>query len=150
GNIDALLGEHAPPDVDFLSLDIDGNDYWVWQAISAAEPRVVAIEYNASFGPERSVIVPYKDGFDRYREHVSGFYHGASLAALTKLGAEKGYALAGCDSRGANAFFVRRELLGGALREVEPSAAWFPLWERAHLTPEQQWEQIRHLALVEI
>jgi hypothetical protein len=149
-NIDPLLREHGPPEVDVLSLDIDGNDYWVWQAITAIEPRVVAIEYNASFGPERSVTVPYQGSFDRYAEHASGFYHGASLAALAALGREKGYALVGCDSRGANAFLVRRELVREPLREVEPRDAWFPLWERAHLTAEEQWEQIRHLPLVEV
>ena len=149
-NIDPLLREHGPPEVDLLSLDIDGNDYWVWRAITAIEPRVVAIEYNATFGAERSVTVPYRDGFDRYAEHASGFYHGASLAALAKLGDEKGYALVGCDSRGANAFFVRRSLLAEQLPEVEPHEAWFPLWERAHLTPDQQLEQIRHLPLVDV
>lgn len=149
-NIDALLREHAPSDVDLLSLDIDGNDYWVWRALTAIEPRVVAIEYNATFGPERAVTVPYRRGFDRYAEHASGFYHGASLAALAQLGSEKGYALVGCDSRGANAFFVRRELLQDPLEEVGAGEAWFPLWERAHLTSEQQLEQIRHLPLIDV
>jgi Methyltransferase FkbM domain len=149
-NIDGLLREHGPAEVDLLSLDIDGNDLWVWRALTAVEPRVVAIEYNATFGPERSVTVPYKDGFDRYREHTSGFYHGASLAALAKVGADKGYALAGCDSRGANAFFVRRELLSESLHEVEPAAAFFPLWERGHLPLDEQWRQISHLPLIEV
>jgi hypothetical protein len=149
-NIDGLLREHAPPEVDLLSLDIDGNDLWVWRALTAIEPRVVAIEYNATFGPERSVTVPYKDGFDRYGEHASGFYHGASLAALAKVGADKGYALVGCDSRGGNAFLVRRELLSDTVREVEPADAFFPLWERAHLPLEEQERQIRHLPLVEV
>jgi hypothetical protein len=149
-NIDSLLRDHGPAEVDLLSLDIDGNDLWVWRAITAIEPRVVAIEYNASFGPERAVTVPYKDGFDRYREHVSGFYHGASLAALAKVGADKGYALVGCDSRGGNAFFIRRELLSEAVRQVEPAEAFFPLWERAHLSVEEQLAQVRHLPLVEV
>jgi hypothetical protein len=149
-NVDDLLSKHAPPDVDLLSLDIDGNDLWVWRAITAIEPRVVAIEYNATFGPERSVTVPYKDGFDRYREHVSGFYHGASLAALAKVGADNGYALVGCDSRGGNAFFVKRELTSDVLRSVEAREAWFPLWERAHLSLDEQWRQISHLPLVEV
>ena len=149
-NIDALLREHGPGEVDLLSVDIDGNDLWVWRGLTAIEPRVVVIEYNASFGPSRSVTVPEADGFDRYREHASGFYHGASLAALARVGADKGYALVGCDSRGANAFFVLRSLLGDAVREVEPAAAFRPLWERAHLPVEEQFAQIRHLPLVEV
>jgi methyltransferase FkbM-like protein len=149
-NVDALLLEHGPGQVDLLSIDIDGNDYWVWRAITAIDPRVVVIEYNATFGAERSVSVPQKDGFDRYDEHVSGFYHGASLSALAKLGRDKGYALVGCDSRGANAFFVRRDLLGEPLVEVDVDAAWFPLWERAHLDSEQQFAQVSHLPLVDV
>jgi methyltransferase FkbM-like protein len=149
-NIDSLLREHGAAEVDVLSVDVDGNDYWVWRALTEIEPRVVVIEYNATFGPKRSVTVPRRDGFDRYREHVSGFYHGASLAALAKLGNEKGYALVGCDSRGGNAFFVRRELLREPLREVEAREAWMPLWERAHLEPEQQFAQVRHLPLIDV
>jgi predicted O-methyltransferase YrrM len=149
--IDELLRANGVDgEVDLLSLDIDGNDYWVWRAISAIDPRVVVVEYNASFGPRRSVTVPYRDGFNRYREHVSGFYHGASLAALTKLGEEKGYALVGCESRGANAFFVRRDLAEGKLEAVEPAAAYFPLWERAHLAPDEQFAQISDLELIDV
>ena len=149
-NIDGLLREHAPEQVDVLSLDIDGNDLWVWRAIGAIEPRVVAIEYNASFGPARSVTVPYAEDFDRYAAHVSGFYHGASLAALARVGEEKGYALVGCDSRGANAFFVRRDLVSETVTEVEPADAWRQLWERAHLPLHVQQAQIAHLPLVEV
>jgi hypothetical protein len=150
-NVDDVLSKLVPGEVDLLSLDIDGNDYWVWQALSAVRARVVAVEYNASFGPARSVTVPYRRGFDRYGEHASGFYHGASLAALAKLGTEKGYLLAGCDSRGANAFLVDRAAAAAAgLEELSPADAFHPLYERAHLSVEQQWAQIAHLPLVEI
>ena len=54
-------------------------------------PRLIVIEYNASFGPDRSVTIPYTRGFDRYRIHASGFYYGASLTALARLGERKGY-----------------------------------------------------------
>jgi hypothetical protein len=149
-NVDQVLAELVPEVVDLLSLDIDGNEYWVWQALTTVRPRVVAIEYNASFGPERSVTVPYKRGFDRYREHASGFYHGASLAALAKLGSDKGYLLAGCDSRGANAFFVDRGAAAGTLEDQPPAEAFYPLHERAHLPLEKQFAQIRQLQLVEV
>jgi predicted O-methyltransferase YrrM len=149
--IDELLRTNGVTgEIDLLSLDIDGNDYWVWQAMTAIEPRVVVVEYNASFGPERSVTVPYRDRFDRYRAHLSGFYHGASLTALTKLADAKGYLLAGCDSRGANAFFLKREAAGAKVDAVTPTAAYFPLWERAHLPVEEQFAQIRHLELIDV
>ena len=91
---------------DLLSIDIDGNDYWVWNAIDG-QPRLVVIEYNSSFGPDRAVTIPYDPSFDRFQHHPFGIYHGASIAALAKLGAAKGYALVGGDSNGVNAFFVR-------------------------------------------
>jgi hypothetical protein len=149
--IDSQLGGRVAPVFDVLSVDIDGNDYWVLEALSAVRPRVIVVEYNASFGPERSVTIPYERGFDRYRAHASGFYHGASLAALARLGERKGYVLAGCDSRGTNAFLVDSEAAASAgLAAVSPAKAFRPLYERAHLSVEEQFAQIAHLPLVEI
>jgi hypothetical protein len=137
-------------ELDLLSIDIDGNDYWVWEATEGVSPRVVVIEYNASFGRASSVTVPYRRGFDRYREHVSGYYHGASLGALARLAERKGYLLAGCDSRGTNAFFVRADAANGLIEPVAVEDAFFPLYERAHLSVDQQFSAVEHLELVEI
>jgi hypothetical protein len=149
--IDELLRRFdVQGELDLLSVDIDGNDYWVWEAATAISPRVVVIEYNASFGSTRSVTVPYKRGFDRYAEHASGFYHGASLRALDSLARRKGYVLAGCDSRGSNAFFVRGDAAAGRIEPVEVDGAFFPLYERAHSSVEDQFRAIAHLELVEV
>ncbi len=148
--IDALLSGHVGPVFDVLSVDIDGNDYWVLEALEAVRPRVVVVEYNASFGPERSVTIPYTRGFDRYAAHASGFYHGASLTALARLGERKGYVLAGCDSRGTNAFLVDGNAASGAVEPVSPAEAFAPLFERAHLSVDEQYRQIAHLPLVEV
>ena len=111
-NINDLLGRHGVRgDIGLLSIDIDGNDYWVWQAITAVSPRIVVIEYNSRLGRSRSVTVPYQADFDRARAHYSMIYYGASLAALWKLGRQKGYELVCCNSAGNNAFFVRRDVL---------------------------------------
>lgn len=105
-NIDHLVG--AEP-LDLLSIDIDGNDYWLWQA-APQTPRVVVIEYNASWIPPLDVVMRRDDGFNWAEHGTNGA--GASLAALTRLGAEKGYNLVGCSASGVNAFFVRAELCG--------------------------------------
>ncbi len=149
-NIDETLREHAPAEIDLLSVDIDGNDYWVWEAITSVRPRVVVIEYNATFGAERAATIPYTPGFDRYRAHASGFYHGASLAALALLADRKGYLLAGCESRGANAFFVDREAAAGRVADVAPADAFAPLYERVHLGLNEQFRRIAHLPLVDV
>jgi len=94
--------------------------------------------------------VPYRRGFDRYAEHASGFYHGASLRALDDLARRKGYVLAGCDSRGSNAFFVREDAAAGRIEPVAVEDAFFPLYERAHSSVEDQFRTIEHLELVEV
>jgi hypothetical protein len=149
-NINGVLSENGMTgDVDLLSIDIDGNDFWVWKAISAIRPRVVAIEYNASFGPDEALTVEYDPHFDRKAKHASGWYHGASIAALARLGRERGYSLVGGDSSGINAFFVRTELTSDALPEVSPSEAWRPHRSRSRkATAAEQLALLRGLPLV--
>ncbi len=116
-NINSLIREAGiEGDIGLLSIDIDGNDYWVWQAIDAVRPRIVVCEYNSLFGAHRAVTIPYQADFSRTRAHHSNLYFGASLAALCRLGEAKGYAFAGSNSAGSNAFFVRRDLAGGIRR----------------------------------
>jgi hypothetical protein len=123
-NIEGLLAESGlQGEIGLLSIDIDGNDYWVWQAIEGVRPAIVTIEYNSVFGPERAHVVPYEERFERHRAHWSGLYWGASLAALTRLAEAKGYALVGSNSAGNNAFFVARDRLRKPLRALSPAEA---------------------------
>jgi hypothetical protein len=123
-NIDAVLAKHGfNREVDVFSIDVDGVDYWLWEASTVINPRLMIIEYNASFGPDASVTVPYEPSFDRTTKGADGHYHGASITALAKLGTRKGYALLGCDAFGANAFFLRRDLLDETLYESSPKKA---------------------------
>lgn len=109
-NINDLLTQHgATGELGVLSIDIDGNDYWVWEALTAATADIVIVEYNFRFGPDAAVVVPYDPSFVKHTAHPSALYYGASLAALTELGRRKGYDLVGCSDGGANAFFVRQD-----------------------------------------
>jgi hypothetical protein len=94
-------------ELDLLSIDIDGMDYWVWEALTVCSPRVVAIEYNWLFGAERAVTIPYASEFDLGAIGNRG-YRGASLAALAHLGRAKGYRLVATER--VNAFFLRNDL----------------------------------------
>ena len=107
-NIEDLFREgNVPTELDLLSIDIDGNDYWVWQAITNYRPRVVIVEYNAIYPPESSWVMQYNPSHQwKYKSHV-----GSSLKALEKLGHQQGYKLVGCSFSGVNAFFVREDLL---------------------------------------
>lgn len=108
-NIESLFTKGgSPAEPDLLSIDIDRNDYYVWNSIVTFKPRVVIIEYNAIFRPDVSFTVSYdgSKGWDK----SSNF--GASLGSLAKLGEEKGYSLVACNFAGVNAFFVRNDCLG--------------------------------------
>jgi hypothetical protein len=99
-------------DIGLLSIDIDGNDYWVWEAIDVVSPRIVICEYNSIFGAKETITVPYDSLFYRTAKHYSNLYFGASLKALCVLAEKKGYVFAGSSSSGANAFFVREDVSG--------------------------------------
>jgi hypothetical protein len=117
-NINALIAQSGlTGEIDFLSVDIDYNDYWVWKAIDVVNPRLVAIEYNATLRPPMSLVVPYRPD----AEWDGSNFQGASLEALVKLGAEKNYRIVGCSIAGVNAFFVRADLCGD--RFLEPATA---------------------------
>lgn len=159
-NVDSLLeGQGVKDDIGLLSIDIDGNDYWVWRAITVVRPAIVIVEYNARFGAERAVTVPYDPRFDRRRAHYSCIYYGASLAALARLADRKGYALIGCNSAGNNAFFVRRDRLSETVRERTALEAFVHAGFRearersgklAFLSPEQERTLLEGLPLVEV
>lgn len=109
-NIVRIFEENGVPrELDLLSIDIDGNDYWVWKALSAYRPRVIVIEYNSGFGPSLEWIQPY----DPEWVWTGGRNQGASLKALENLGRECNYRLVGCNYSGVNAFFVRSDLASG-------------------------------------
>ena len=110
-NVNEVIASHGfRGDIGVLSIDIDGMDYWVWEALDVVTPAIVVVEYNWLLGCEHAVTVPYQPDFDRRRAHHSLLYYGASLPALCALGGRKGYAFVGCGRHGLNAFFVREDL----------------------------------------
>jgi hypothetical protein len=115
---DLIRGAGMEGDIGLLSIDLDGNDYWILDAIDVVSPRILITEFNSTFGPEAAVSIPYDPGFQRLEAHHSSLFQGASLAALNHLAGQKGFALVGCGSNGANAFFVRRDVLG----DLEPQS----------------------------
>ena len=124
-NINALLHDSGfAGELGILSIDIDGNDYWVWKAIVAVNPAIVICEVNSVFGDTVPVTVPYKADFNRFDAHYSGLCFGASIAALRSLGEQKGYCFVGTSSSGVNAFFVRRDLAAPVLELVGSARAY--------------------------
>jgi hypothetical protein len=99
-------------DIGLLSIDVDGNDYWIWETINVISPRIVICEYNSILGNKEAVSVPYDPSFYRNAKHYSNLFFGASLKALCFLAEKKNYHFVGCSLSGANAFFVRKDVSG--------------------------------------
>jgi hypothetical protein len=126
-------------EIGLLSIDIDGNDYWVWERIEAVNPIICVCEYNAVLGDVSPIAVPYDCDFVRTRKHYSNLYFGASIAALRLLAAKKGYQFVGTNSAGVNGFFVRNDYAMRLNRAIDdmsprPSLARESRCERGSLT----------------
>jgi len=116
-NVNQLLdGNGVRGEVDLLSLDVDGVDFWLWNALSAISPRVIVLEFMNIWGADASVTVPYRPDFNRHNYHADFF--GASLPAFVKMGQAKGYRLVGCNRLGYNAFFLRNDIAPQLFPEV--------------------------------
>jgi len=136
-NVNEVISRHGfDQQIDLLSIDVDGNDYWLWRAIQVANPRVVIIEIQAGWMADAAVTVPYDPQFC-VRKLVDPVlqtdvdYCGASLPAMVKLGREKGYRLVGANRYGFNVVFVRNDIAAELLPEIpaeqcfgHPVARW--------------------------
>jgi hypothetical protein len=110
-NINNIINKNnIPKKLGLLSLDIDGNDYWILKKLSSLDASLIICEYNSLFGQKKSVTVPYKKNFIRSKEHYSNLYYGASIVAFIELMKKKNYYLVGTNSAGNNAFFVKKKL----------------------------------------
>ncbi len=112
-NVQVILAESGFKKIELLHIDLDGNDYWILDALdlSDLDPDILILEYNSTFGKDRAISVPYDPAFSRMSAHYSGKYFGASLLALNKLAQSKGYYFIGCNSAGNNAYFLANRFL---------------------------------------
>jgi hypothetical protein len=114
----SLTTSNFDRNVGILSIDIDGVDYYVLEKLTNWSPHILIVEYNALFGKNKAVSIPYSSNFVRSKVHFSNLYYGASLSAFVHLANKMNMALVGVNSAGSNAFFVRRNLLNKKVTEV--------------------------------
>ena len=106
---DLILSNGINGEIGILSVDVDGNDYWILDSIDCVSPQILICEYNSVFGKNKKITVPYEESFNRPEKHFSNLYWGASIRAFTELANSKGYDLVGSNSFGNNLFFVRHD-----------------------------------------
>jgi hypothetical protein len=118
-NINIIIKEHVNfEEIGILHIDIDGNDYWIWEQINTISPTIVIMEYNSLLGIERAITIPYEPDFVWTKKHYSNLYFGASLRALCHLAEQKGYAFIGCNSGGMNAYFIKKDKINNKIKEI--------------------------------
>ena len=137
--INDVIAKHGiGGEIDLLSIDLDGVDYWVWDALDVIRPRVVVVETQCIWGADVAVTVPYARDFQAPLVDGFGIYGGASLPAFVKLGRRKGYRLVGAQALGFNAFFLRDDLGIDLLPEVVAASCLdrpFVRWAAARFLP---------------
>jgi hypothetical protein len=143
-SVNDLVAPFAGP-VDLLSLDIDGNDYWIWKALDAIEPRVVVAEVNTSWGPDLAMAMSYNETY-QLDYSKQPYRCGASLPAFVKLARQKGMRLVGTHSLGFNAFFVRNGIGEDLLPERSAAdcmpAHWTPAMLDAVREGQEAWQEV--------
>ena len=146
-NVNKLIeGNGFSGEIDLLSIDMDGVDYWIWDAISCTSPRVVIVEYHNILGPDRSITVPYTPDFNRFDSHPD--YLGASLKAFVKLGRKKGYRLIGVNKYEFNAFFIRNDIASDLFPEIEVSSCFAHAQSRDGM--EKRYPDIKNFEWIEV
>jgi len=154
-NIIELLDQNVvPKEIDILSVDIDGNDYWILEEIYKCKrlsPKIIVVEYQDIIGPEKALSIPYSPYFNhtQYDCWNGPNYCGASLPAFIYL-LKKDYAFIGCEGQGFNGFFVRRDLLSEMnleeMKDIHPcftmEKVQFGMKHRFPRTSHMKWVQI--------
>lgn len=122
-NLNSLIENNGfKGEIGLLHIDVDGNDYWLWESLNIVNPEIVIMEYNSVFGNKSAISVPYKADFYVTNEHFSNLYFGASLKAMEHLAIQKGYTLVGSNSNGNNAYFVRNDKMNGLTKMTSNEA----------------------------
>lgn len=121
---DLIRSSGFKKEIGILHIDLDGNDYWIWEQIDCIDPIVVILEYNSVFGENRLISVPYDSDFYRTKAHHSNLYWGSSISALNHLSEKKGYSFVGSNSAGNNAYFVRNDKLNEIVKKITISEGY--------------------------
>jgi hypothetical protein len=118
----ALAAAGVPGQVDVLSLDIDGNDLHLWNAMTL-RPRILICEFNNAVPSTLALTIPYQRDFNfAALPPDQALFRSASLAAYVAVGRRKGYRLVGINALGFNAIFLRDDVLAAEMPEIPVTA----------------------------
>ena len=149
-NVNRLLIEAgAEGEVDLLSLDIDGNDYYIWEAISAINPRLCVFETHNIIPGNLSLTIPYEDNFNCWaKKGTAQDFRSVSLLAMKKLAERKGYRLIGAHRHGFNVFFLRNDIGQDSFPEVSIEHVHANMWTR--MGQKDRWPLVKDMPWVSV
>jgi hypothetical protein len=143
-----LASAGVPDDIDVLSLDIDGNDLHLWNAMTM-RPRILICEFNNAVPSELSLTIPYRADFNyAVLPPDQAFFRSASLAAYVAVSRRKGYRLVGMNAHGFNAIFLRDDVLAAEMPEIPVSA--LDANPAVAGTRAKWWPKLAHLQWLEV
>lgn len=145
-------------EIGLLSIDIDGVDYWVWEAIDCVNPLIIIVEYNSAFGDLLPISIPYNKSFVRHQAHFSGLYYGLSIRAADHLAKIRGYKFVGTNKAGNNAFYIRddraQEILDKVISVCDRPSRFRESRNKngklSYLSPDKRASSIAHLTVVDV
>jgi len=147
-NINQLISENGfKGDIDLLSLDIDGNDYYIMEAINVIKPRVIICETHDVIPSDLALTIPYQSDFDRMKGLHPEFL-GVSLLGMKKLLDKKGYRLVGSHRYGFNAIFMINNVGQDYFPEVSVENIHDNVYTKK--SREKTWKEVKHLPWVKI
>ncbi len=155
-NINQLIDKNInEKNIGLMSIDIDGNDYWIIKEIKNLSPSIIVCEFNSIFGDKFKLSVPYDKNFIKNEKHYSNLYFGSSIKALISLLQSKEYFFLGTGSRGVNAFFVKNEFKSYFLENIKqinlfPSVAREALDDKGKMTYGNILNEINNIKNLEV
>ncbi|WP_338243184.1 hypothetical protein [Aurantiacibacter hainanensis] len=149
-NINQLLANAgATGEIDLLSLDMDGNDYYIWEAIDVISPRVCVFETHNVIPGDLSLTIPYDETFFAWNKKGAEVdFRSVSLAAMQKLSTAKGYTMVGGHKHGFNVFFVRNDLMNSHLKSATINEVHDN--EGTRMAQATRWEALKGMPWVEV
>tara|TARA_B100001057_G_scaffold388939_1_gene396545 strand:+ start:231 stop:1115 length:885 start_codon:yes stop_codon:yes gene_type:complete len=148
-NINTILSENGVEgEVDILAIDMDGIDYYVWEAIEKINPRICVFEINNFIPNNVSLTIPYSEDFDYLKQDKKlQDFRSVSPTAMNKLSERKGYTFVGNNKHGFNVFYVRNDLLNKLLPKPQLQSLYDTEWSKERL---KDWVKIKDQPWVKI
>jgi hypothetical protein len=147
-NVNQLLSESGcSGEIDLLSLDLDGNDYWIWRALEMIAPRLIVVEAQNIIPADLALVRPYGPNFC-YTNQKGPDFMGASTLAMVRLARSRGYRLIGAHRHGFNLFFLRNDEGQDVFPEVSAASVLDNHWSRWGAA--NRWPKVRDMPWIEV